>query len=336
MTKPSPAFIDRRLLDRTASLSEEDVSLDEKFCYLIDNNIKKLIRPSIEEDWFKSKNDKEARKKLNGIFRNIAINTLRELEFKKDILKLAEKAWLSTTRYEVKKDDFYVGTQSSAIRAYYHRLQYLSNIFLSKKVKSVSGEIDIAHLFVKTYLPPKVDADIYKLMSKYHLGFYWYESIAHLLLNGIWWLPRHSSVICINLVDWDKAKSRHGEITMDLKISSLTDREEIFSRWNEIESLKAEIFPKTKMRKRARNLDDIYSTMKDGSDKVTIESLAEKGSRGKKEKHTLKVNTLKKRLARAESDRADELKAIAKHIPKRIWNQVKGLEDWSLQSIYYY
>lgn len=336
MAKSTSTGLNRKQLDFVASRLEEEVSLDEKFCYLLDNDIEKLIRPSIEEKWVKSKGDKEARKKLNGLFQNIAITTLANPKFRDDILKLAEKAWLTTTRYEVRKEDFYVGVQSSAIRAWHCRLQDLSSEFFERKRRFAASETNVIDLFVKTYLPPKIDVEIYRLMSKHHLEFYWYESIVHLLLNGVWWLPRHSSVICINLIDWERTKSRPGEVTMDLKLSSLTGREEIYSRWNEIKSLKSEIFPKTKLRKRARKVDDVYSTKLDGPKSQTIEVLAEKKSSGNKEAFVLKANSLKKRLARAERERIDELNAITKHIPKRIWNQMKELEDWSLESIYFY
>ena len=312
-----------------ASLRERETTKDEKFKFLIDKDIEKLIQPSFDEKVEKKGWRKLYRKKLNKAFRNTAIVLLDDKEFTKDILNFAEAHDLFRTKYELSPLDFYDYSYSPAITAWECRLKYLSLFYWETQIKQKGGSYEDA------YLPPKFEKKMVDLVDKYGLEFFWYESIAHLLLTGIWYLPRNASVIHLNIA-W-----KYGEMktsSLMLEMFSITSQKEIESRWNEIESLRKEVFPSLKERLKSRDIDKAFLATFKGDEELLnlIESKMRNikeglSSKNGQHEYRLQKANVKKTIARAKRDYSDFLKAY-KRLPHRIAMQMIVLEQ-PLESI---
>jgi hypothetical protein len=258
---------------------------------------------------------------LNKSLHNFAVITLNNKQFIKDIINLAERNCLGKIKYELPLQDLR-GNTSSAINAWECRLKYFSLVFLSKKIRRAKGVYDIEKLFIDTYLPPKFEQKVLTLMDKYGFEFFWYESILHLLLTGVWYLPKNASVIFINLESPRKI-SIPNKASLTLGVYSLTTREEIYYRWKEIGLLKKQMFSSLKERQKHRDLSGFIMKFKDREKFDNLfHTQNEKGR-----------EAFQKKIKRTEKSHNEFLSSYKK-IPKDILLQILSLEDYSLSQIY--
>ncbi|MFA6404609.1 MAG: hypothetical protein WCW03_01250 [Candidatus Paceibacterota bacterium] len=226
------------------SIYEIPTTKEEKFKNLIDKDIKQLIRPSILPEFEK---DKDYRKQLNKFFLNVAVVVLNKKGFIRDLLKFAEANDLLRFKYKFDRFDF--GFAFLPILNVWHaKLEYVFwLIACEQKYKNNKITID--------YMPYRFNKNLLSLMKDYGLEYCWYESIVVLLLTGDWYLPRHSSVINLQL------KNNRGgyEPTISFEISGLTTKEEIVHRWIEIKDLKNSIYGKQGQRLRIEDVVRAYS-----------------------------------------------------------------------------
>jgi len=327
---PLPYFLNKELLDFLASRREKNTTKEEKFTYLIERDIKNLLISSIDEKRIGKKTQKKYKKKLNTLLRDFAILTLNETAFVKDILDLAKINGLWDIKYELDPEDFYTCHSSPVLNAWERRLQYLSLIYLSMKFQK---NADLQKLFVNTYLPPQFEQKVVALMDKYGLEFFWYESVVHLLLTGLWYLPRNASVIQLHLSGMSEDKPISGHSTLSLEIYSITSQEEVGFRWKEIESLKKELFPSIKERLKPKDIREVFEAkFGDG-----VEKLAENKRKNKKSipEYSRNLVAINKRMDRAVQSHKEFWEKYKK-IPNNVWRQIYHLKDWSLQSIYFF
>lgn len=323
-----PIWLDKERLHKMASQFEEETIEKEKFQYLLSRDVRNLIQ--IGDVTTPKAKETKNKKKIKNLLYNRALLTLDDKNFIEDIVKFARTHNLATIRYSLDVASIFSRPQQVILGAWEFRLQYFSIINFSKKLKTSNK--DLAQIFVDSFLPPKFEKKLRALMDKYGLEFFWYESILLLLLTGIWYLPRNTSVIHLNL-ELDESHYKGGEASVSLELSSLTTLEEIRGRWNEIEALQKLVFPSMKERNKPKKLEDVYVAKFKGD----ILGLADEGRRNNKSKEEYVRNqrAINRKLSRSKQEHNDFLMQYKK-IPSKVLNQIEQTQNWSLNSVYYF
>jgi len=297
--KHLPPYFDPKYLLAVIRLQYETTSEDVKFGDLKNKNIKKLIIPAVSPLSPKYKTLYRNRLRLNGklghIAKILAINDL----FIGDILRVAKKYSLLNSKFRISSIDFIDKQHSPALIAWDAKLRMVSLMRWSKNQQ--------AELFGRNYLPDRFEQDVILLMEKHGLEFYWYESIANLLINGTWYLPRNSSVIELRI--YNEAGIVDPKIF--LQISSIATREEITSRFAEIEQLQNDMF---KYKTRFKSLKSIENVFLSNDD---LWEVAEKKYKLKKDRLRY-IKSQQKAIARIKSKQINQRRLTIKSLPKNI------------------
>jgi hypothetical protein len=318
MKQKLPWFLDRELLKKLASFRMEKITGRDKFKYFKEKSIENLIKPSIEIN-YEIKKYKKYRERINTIFLNQAILTLDKEKFISDILQIAEDSGLLDIGYKIELFDFLEYSQTPAINAWNAQLNYLTLVYLADKEKTLNSKS-----YKEAYLPKKFEEKVISLMNNFGLEYFWYESIVHLLLTGIWYLPRNSSIIRLKLYE---ENIENISPTILIEISSHTSKEEINYRWEEIRELRKKIFPTIKERLKTKNIKDPFSY----EFKNDLGELADNMTESKKGKsnnkiYLKKLESLGKKIARARNDQREFIENY-KMLPRNIRTEIDTLGE---------
>ncbi len=236
--------------DLFAKLREEKVKGNSKFALLLRGISNDLIIPSLDESFEEKETNKKLRKQLNNFLKQKAILLLKDKNFIDDLLLLAEKFILKNTIYNTYELDFYEKRTSPSINAFFARLRYRTFLRISQKM-------DERPLFLEDIF----DKEISLFLKKYNLDFYWTESITHLLISGIWYLPRHTTVIHVNFYNENNERLLDPRIFIEISID--TSIAEISLRKEELVKIKKEVYSNNKKRNtviRDHDIEDLIES----------------------------------------------------------------------------
>lgn len=246
-------YADPKIIFAFELLYKKSTTLENKFTKLLTKNPYGLI--SLPFPIFGTRLNQKERYWQNSNLRFVQEALIRFYmnSFQEDIINVAKKWKLDSSRYLIEEEHFAVPFMLPARQLFERELFLFQLINRIPSLKRQFPEADPDLL--EQFSPFKWEKEIQNLMGKYGFEGFWKESIETLLLSGKWFMPRNPSIVTIELYD----DNGNVDPKIFLEIFPSTPAKELEMRWEEIQWLKETIFRWKKKKRKLR--EDIFETL---------------------------------------------------------------------------